>query len=252
VTYLRWQDYAAWSACPGRPALEESEGEIPDEVPRLTATDKLDLDERKTALQAVAAVVEVMPLQALEVGQITGERGALGFGSVVLAEYQDHAALEVYPPDKILGLAALVKYSILHAFTSTNVGTPEELFTFGQQVTEAAQLSLNLRASVTALEHLVPGDYCRTCRSAYRCPALTKDIHEEVFGPLEAPEDPDAKPQDTFPDDPEWIRVKLPVIEHWVERVKARLRIKEKPAPVTRRRRKTRKSKKPARDLSKP
>jgi hypothetical protein len=243
MSFLKWQDYPAWSTCPGRPALEESEGEVPDEVPRLTSAMKLDLDERKTALQAVAAVVDVMPLQSLDVGQITGERGALGWGSVVLAEYQDHAALEVYPADRILGLAALVKYSILHAFASTNVGTPEELYVFGAQVTEAAQLSLNLRSSVTALEHLVPSEHCKTCRSAYRCPALTKDIHEEVFGPLEAVEDPDAAPAPVRAFNADWtghIRGKLPVIEHWLAEVKAALGLNEKAAPSPRRKKKRR------------
>jgi hypothetical protein len=251
VTYLRWQDYLAWSQCPGRPALEESEGGVPDEPPRLTPAYRQELDERTAAYKGAGATVELLPLQALDVGAITGERGAIAFGSVILSQVDDHAALEVVPADKILGLAALVKYSILHAFVNTNVGTPEELYQYGQEVTEAGQLSLNLRMSVTALEHLVPGAYCKTCRSAYRCPALTKDIHEEVFGPLEALEDPEAAPV-VMSADQEWsihIRGKVPMIEAWLDQVKDALDMKEEePAP---RRRRRKKSKKPARHIAK-
>lgn len=254
MTYLRWQDFPAWSTCAGRPALEESEGEVPDDIPRLCAAEKAALEERRTALAAQGASVDLLPLQVLDVGNITGERGALAWGSVLLIEFKDHAALEVYPADKILGLAALVKYSILHAFSNTNVGTPDELYRYGMAVTEAASLSMNLRQSVTALEHLVPGEHCVGCRAAYRCPALTKDIHEEVFGVLESPEDLDAKPQAKLPADAEeWARVKLPIIENWVAQVKERLYGKEKPAPIKRhRRKKSKKARQPARDNHNP
>jgi Protein of unknown function (DUF2800) len=240
VSYLRWQDAAAWMACAGRPALEESEGELAPEVTRLSQAARAALDARRSALEG-ATTVEILPLQSLEVGAITGERGALAWGSLVLAEYQDHSALEVYPPDPILGLAALIKYSILHQITATNVGAPEELYAFGAQVTEAAQLSLNLRASITALEHLVPGDYCRSCRAMYRCPALTEEVHRDVFGPVQSPHDPDAVAlQPNLVElDLAYLRNKLPLIEAWLNEVKARTGGGEKPAPTVRRRRKS-------------
>jgi hypothetical protein len=225
MTYLKWQDYPAWSQCAGRPALEEAEGELPDTVPTLTKDERAALEARRAALEGATAV-EILPLQSLAVGAITGERGALAWGSVILAEYKDHAALEVYPPDRMLGLAALVKYSILHQITSTNVGTPEELFSFGGAVTEAAQLSLNLRASITALEHLKPGEYCQGCRAAYRCPALAKSMHAVIFSPIEALEDPEALPSAvpaTIAAEDAWgqyIVPKLPLIEAWVAQVK--------------------------------
>jgi hypothetical protein len=249
MTYLRWADYAAWSQCAGRPALEESEGEVPDAVPALSVPQRSDLEARKAAL-AGASAVEVLPLQSLPVGAITGERGALAFGSLILAEYPDHSSLEVYPADPILALAALVKYSILHNFTQTNVGSPEELYEYGARVTEAAQLSLNLRASVTALEHLVPGEYCATCRAAYRCPALTKQIRAQVVGPLQDPNDEEAVPVPFASglNDPETLKatvraawLRLPAVQIWVAQVTAaarRLRIAPKPsaaAPPTRR-----------------
>jgi len=247
VIYLRWQEYPAWSACAGRPALQESEGGVEDEIPRLTPDIKADLNERKAAIDG-AVSVEILPLQSLDVGAITGERGATAWANVLLVEYADHAALEVYPADKILALAALVKYSTLHLITNTNVGTPEELLVFGQQVTEAASLSLNLRQSVTALEHLVPGDYCRSCLSAYRCPKLTADIHEEVFGPLQPLEDPDAVPVEPEYDHLHMVRAKLPLIEAWLLQVKQRLGLLDrKPAQRARRRKK---AKKRARDLN--
>ena len=239
MTFLRWADYPAWALCAGRPALEDSEGPVPDIVPRLTATDKNELENRRSAL-AGATALEILPLQAIDVGAITGERGATAWGSVILAEYQDHSALEVYPADRILGLAALVKYSIIHQFTNTNVGTPAELYAFGAEVTEAAQLSLNLRASVTALEHLVPGDYCKSCRAAYRCPALAKTVHETVYGPLESPQDPEAIPiaVDTANADALQVMLeKLPMVEAWVAAVKAADGVTAE-KPVKRRRKK--------------
>lgn len=250
MSFLKWSDYAAWKACPGRPALEESEGEVAEAVPRLTAAQRAALDERKAALEGATAV-EILPMQALPVGDITAERGALAWGSLILAEYKDHSVLEVYPPEPLLALAALVKYSILHNFTNTNVGTPAELYAYGAEVTEAAQLSMNLRASVTALEHLTPGDYCRTCRAAYRCPALVKSIHKDVFGPLESPDDPDAKALDVpmvFAPGSEWYQIvaKLPAIKAFVaavERAAGLTKIKE--APVRRRKRRSRKGKRP-------
>jgi hypothetical protein len=245
VTFLRWDDYAAWGLCAGRPALEESEGEVADQVPRLTAADRAALDTRKAALDGATAV-EILPMQALPVGEITAEKGALGWGSLILAEYKDHSVLEVYPPDRILALAALVKYSILHNFANTNVGTPGELYAFGAQVTEAAQLSMNLRASVTALEHLVPGDYCRTCRAAYRCPALVKSVHAEVFGPLESPDDPEAKPVAVVGNDEGWRKIlpKLALIKAWVAAVEAAAG-QTSAKPVRRRKRRSRKGKRP-------
>jgi hypothetical protein len=229
MTFLKWQDYPAWSTCAGRAALEESEGETPDEPPTLTLALRTELEARKTALEGATAV-EILPLQALPLGLITGERGAVAWGSVILAQYENHTALEVYPPDKILGLAALVKYSILHELTQTNVGTLEELYTVGAQVTEAGQVALNLRQSVTALEHLTPSAHCINCRAAYRCPALTAEIHEEVFGPVQALEDPDAVPLTLTANSPlAHIVAKLPLIEAWIADVKRAAHVDEPP-----------------------
>lgn len=251
MTYLRWQDAPAWMACAGRPALEESEGEVPEAVAPLTGAEREALAARQAALEG-ALSVEVQPLQSLPVGAITGERGALAWGSVVLAEYTDHAALEVYPPDRLLALAALVKYSLLVNITATNVGTPEALYAYGAQVTEAAQLSLNLRQSVTALEHLVPGEYCPSCRSAYRCPALTREVHATVFGEVEAIEDPDARPRavpqsvDAASDWGRHVLAKLPAIEAWVRAVKVAAGMLERPT------RRAHRKKKPARRRTAP
>jgi hypothetical protein len=240
VTYLKWQDYDAWHACAGRPALEESEGELPEAVPTLTAVERKELESRRTAYEGAHAV-EILPLSSLPVGSVTGERAAVGWASLILAHYEDHTALEVHPPDKILGLAALVKSSIVSPITQTNVGTPEELYLFGSEVTEAAQLSMNLRASITALEHLVPGEYCRTCRAAYRCPALTTEVHETVFGPLQAPDDPDAVPValGTSREALAPMIAKLPLIEAWVAALKVAAGLRTvSPAPAKRRHRK--------------
>lgn len=225
VTFLRYADYPAWSQCAGRPALEESEGGVPDESLTLTVSQRSELEARKGALEG-ATTVEVLPLQSLPVGLITAEKGAVAWGSLILAEYQDRSTLEVYPPDKILGLAALLKHAVLHEITQTNVGSAEELYAFGAQVTESAHLSLSLRASVTALEHLVPGDYCASCLAAYRCPALAKKVHTGVYGELQAPDDEEAVPlkvREPVDEDARAVLerhvAKLPAIKAWVDSV---------------------------------
>lgn len=247
MTYLRYADYPAWSVCAGRPALEESEGLVPEPALTLTAAQRQDLEARKTALEGAQAV-EILPLQALPVGAITGERDALAWGSLILAEYQDHSNLEVYPADKILALAALVKFSTLNLITQTNVGTPQELYAYGAQVTEAAQLALNLRASVTALEHLVPGEHCASCRAAYRCPALAKDVHQKVYGVLAAPDDEAAQPvkvPEPVNEDARAVLArhvaKLPLIEAWCAAVRIAAGKGSVPKVVKRQRRKSKK-----------
>jgi hypothetical protein len=237
MSYLRLLDLPAWRACPGRPALEESEGGRPEDVPVLPAPRRAELEARASALQAQGAAVDFIPLASLNVGEITGERGAVGFASVLLADSTESGKtrLEVYPPEPILALAALLKYQILHDFTETNVGTPEELYVEGAKITEAAALSLSLSASITALDHLVPGPYCQGCLAMYRCPALTEDIHKEVFGELQAPDEPDLvalpaaqralKPADV-PAVLKRAMAKVPLLEAWCASVRAAARLK--------------------------
>ena len=222
MSYLKIEDYAAWTVCPGRPALEESEGGRLDTVPKLSQDERRALNERRDALAGTGAV-EVMALQSLPVGDITTEKGALAWGSVIIAESETGSRLEVYPPDKTLALAALLKFGILHEFNATNCGTPAELYEHGQKVTEAAALALSLRNSITALEHLKPGEYCKTCLAAYRCPALRNTVHATVF-PLQAPDDEDLTPVVPSVGGDEWARVlaRLPLVETWVDAVRDR------------------------------
>ena len=58
MTFLRYADYAAWSKCPGRPALEESEGGVPDPALTLTREERQALEARKAALEGGATSVE--------------------------------------------------------------------------------------------------------------------------------------------------------------------------------------------------
>jgi hypothetical protein len=164
--YLRPEDYDAWSLCPGKPALEEGE----------------DNDSMR---------VETPPKGGtwLDISTVTGEPGALSFVERInVTEVGDKAEIEITSPHNasflwIVALAALIKYSLLltvqkitFSAGATHVPpTLEELYIFGQAVTEAAAVSLRLRGDVAALDHTVAGDVqCRSCRARYRCPAYAK------------------------------------------------------------------------------
>jgi len=110
------------------------------------------------------------------------------------------------------------------------VGSPDELYVFGEEVTEAAALSLSLKNSITALDHLVVGDYCKSCLAAYRCPKLKAAVHKEVFGPLQAPDEPGLVPvslRARLGDGEAMAQVlartvaQLPMIEGWCAAVRA-------------------------------
>jgi Protein of unknown function (DUF2800) len=260
VNYLEAADFDAWVLCAGKPALEELE-HIPPSEKRYTNE---VIEGAVTALQATGAKVEVLRRIPLDIGVITAERGALEVcDAVLIGEFDSHSVLHVEHPGgesehKILALAALLKYQLLHNFTETNVGTPDELYVFGAQVTAAAAISLSVRGDATALSHLAPGPYCKTCRAAYHCPALEKEVHSQVFGDLQAPDDPELSPASLRSRlaDPEGLPAliaatvaKLPMIEDWCASVRAQdALIRGEPPPKAqpvRKKRKYRKRKKP-------
>jgi hypothetical protein len=260
VNYLEAADFDAWALCAGKPALEELEV-----APSAPKRSPVDIETAKTALEARGAKVEIARLIPLDVGVITAERGALALADAVLVgEFDSHSVLHVEHPGgdserKILALAALLKYQLLHNFTETNVGTPDELYVFGAGVTQAAAVSLSVRGDVSALSHLQTGPYCKTCRAAYHCPALEAQVHKEVFGELQSSDDPELTPMTLRSrlGDPEGLPAliaatisKLPMIEDWCASVRAQDALLRgeapKPQPV-RKKRKYRKAKKPKR-----
>jgi hypothetical protein len=222
------------------------EGERAEEPPKVLPADREFWEGRKTHLEASGAAVEVHPLTSLEVGTITGETGARAWATVVLATYSDRSTLEVYPPDPVLALAAVLKFGILFEFASTNCGTPEELYVQAAKVTQAAALCLSLRDSITALDHLVPGDYCASCRAAYRCPKLRTEAHREVFGPLQAEDEAGLVPvslrarlaEGTMAEVLSRAMQKIPMVEAWCAAVRVQAGLKKaKTAPKKRRKR---------------
>ena len=214
--------------------------------------------ERQAAHKAAgAANVQVLVEQRLNIELITGERGALGIATcLLLAEYADYADLDVISPHftaladtgrgaDIEALAAMLKFALLHTMRAVYVCTfdpltagrleiservPDELYSFGMLVTQAAQLSLSLRGDVTALSHLIPGVVqCERCRVKYRCPELAKQVAREAYGDAQAalkrqavpvlPSDSLERPEDLA----ERMAVALtnvPLIEHWCRAVR--------------------------------
>jgi hypothetical protein len=263
--FLDPADYDAWKFCHGRPALQDLEEPIVG-----SHFPEVDLAARKSALEAQGAVVEVTLLVPLDVGVITGERNALAIaGTILIAEFPENSRIEVYGHEnlshlKILTLAALIKYALLHNFTDTGVGSADEVYAFGAEVTEAAAIALSLRADAAALSHLTPGDYCKTCRAAYHCPALKELVHKKVFGEIQAPDEPTLTPLSArahleVPTDlPAYIENTLkivPMVEGWCATIRAHdalLKGIEAPAKVKRKykKRKKLKSRSSSRDVA--
>ena len=200
--------------------------------------------------------------QKLDISGITGERGAQGTADcIIVAEFSDYVDMDVIdakfgfvPVDpntaqiKLYGLAAVLKYQLLHDFRRINLGifqpkvsdtlsfievSSDELYVFGAKVTEAAALSLSLRGDVTALSHLVPGEkQCRFCKVKHRCPALAQSVAAEVLADFDAMDDPAALPVDPVAtigapaDLPERLAramAKVGLIEDWCLAVRAKV-----------------------------
>ncbi len=180
---------------------------------------------RVAAFRLAGARVTILVEQRLDISVITGEKDAQGTADCILiAEFAEYSVLEVwdfksgYHPVAVMdngqlqiyALAAFLTHGIFHNFTEINLvihqprvrkepsewrRTPDELYIFGAKVTEAATLSLSLRGDVTALSHLTPGErQCRFCRVKYRCPALLKAVHQDVYGEFQKLDDPAAVP----------------------------------------------------------
>jgi Protein of unknown function (DUF2800) len=197
--YLKPSDWPAWSRCAGKPSLEESEE--PGAEPEFLKTPEImsALKPRLASYKASGQAVQSYPYSRVDISTVTGEKGAYAFvDAIVIAPVDDlRAVLEIWQHEadegqlKILGLAAMLKYEMLHAIAEVKLVTftpgvdvrlqfevtPDELYVFGQSVTEAAAIALSVRADVTALSNLKPGAVqCRKCRAAYRCPELAKAL----------------------------------------------------------------------------
>jgi len=254
VTYLTLESLPRWLHCAGGRALEETEdgtdapANIGDPIEFVTT--------RKTALEAQGAKVSIARGVRLDIGVITGEEAAQALADTVLiAEWDDHSRIEVYghplEPTRLLELAALIKYGLLHNFSEVGTDSLEELYGFGQKITEAAAVALSVRGDVAALSHLTAGDWCKGCLSAYRCPELNKVVHERVFGELQAPDEPCVtpvpvrarlEPGETVKEGLAVAVSKIPMIEGWIVSVRAQAGLSKpnKRAPKKQRRKRGR------------
>jgi Protein of unknown function (DUF2800) len=237
VTFLPADSIERWLHCGGSAALEETEAPPTESI----APDLPLLRERYAALEARGAKVQTARGVRVDIGVITGERAASALiQGLLIAEWDDHSRIEVYGHSEaetpLLTLAALIKYSLLHEFTETGVASVDELYAAGQKITEAGALALSLRGEVTALSHLTPGPHCKACRAAYRCPALATEVHEEVFGEIQALDEPNLTPV------PPRVRLgpgeelpaliaaaleRIPLIESWITSVRAQAELLE-------------------------
>jgi hypothetical protein len=243
--FLDPRDYARWSACPGSAALCEADPE-----PKRRAQPQPQVDDVVAQYRAQGATVELTVWDRLDLGPITGERGAQPVAQAILIVTQGETArLEIWHTDvvlkgvpiyfdsghptddaRILCLAALAKYSLLHEFTTTNCGTLVELAEFGDAVRRAGALALELRQNVAALESLVVGPQCKGCPAAYRCPQLIKETHESVFGEVQALDEPVLTPIPVTAglSEAEAVTValrdaierRIPLIEAWISSVR--------------------------------
>lgn len=182
--------------------------------------------DRIASFRQSGAHVSVLVEQKLDISVVTGEKGARGTGDCLLiAQFPEYSVLDVWDlkfgvgvvvspiengQEMIYALAALAQHGLMQEFREVNLvihqprvnERPQEwqvslehLYLFGAKVTEAAALALSLRGDATALSHLNPGDaQCRFCRAKYRCPALIKLVHDEVFTDFQKESDPRAVP----------------------------------------------------------
>ena len=204
--------------------------------------------------------VEVrVPLQ-----EITGEKHAGGTAdAIIIAEDPDGAELDVddlktgyravpaeTPQLAIYALGALEKYGLIYDFTKVRCTifqprayaepqsceyTTAELATFGEKVRNAGELALQILedGKATALQYLNPTEKgCLWCKAKAKCPALSGQVHETVFGEFSDIEDPKAQPvaEDNFTGSqadfdnllPLFMQ-RVPMIEAWISYVRAKV-----------------------------
>lgn len=188
---------------------------------RYVASVNARVEQFKTAgaLEVVLLVEQRLPIDA-----ITGERNAFGtadaviiaqfaasslievddlkFGQGVEVDVQDNGQLQIY------ALAAVLKYRLLHNFTSCvmRIHQPrirqepleweipiEQLYDFGNTVAASARIALELleagpvaaiaRDAANGYTYLKPGEkQCKFCRARWKCPAIAKEVNDTVFG----------------------------------------------------------------------
>lgn len=191
--FLRVSEWAGWSVCPGRPWLEDNH---PAPVPDPISESEECLNRLKARVQThqdATASVQIITDTRLDLSVITGERHANATAwRVVVAQYADHSTLEVWQPGaseeelQFLGFAAFLQHALLHHFTSIAlvgdsewIRVPDELYVFGQRVTEAAHLALSIQGEPETSQ-LIVSDACSTCRALRSCPAARRQAALEL------------------------------------------------------------------------
>lgn len=184
--FLRASEWAGWSICPGRPWLEDLEASPAVEAAKATEGWSNAFKARADSHEEAGGQVQRVVNGRLDLSVITGERHASSTADLLIAQYAEHSVLEVWKfaaseeEVTFLSFSAFLHHTLLHNFTSiVMVGsdewtkTPDDLYVFGQRVTEAAHLALSIEGEPSTSQ-LVPSDACSTCRAARRCPALAR------------------------------------------------------------------------------
>lgn len=183
--FLRASEVAGWSVCPGRPWRE-------DHFPASLERGKPDggwlnaFKARAEVHQDAGAQVQIVANGRVDLSVVTSEKHASGTADLLIAQYAEHSILEVWKFEAsedevtLLAFAAFLHHCLLHNFTSIvlhgaleSTHTPDELYVFGQHVTEAAHLALSIEGEPQTSD-FVPSECCATCRGRKDCPGLKR------------------------------------------------------------------------------
>jgi hypothetical protein len=184
--FLRASEFTGWLACPGRPWLEDN-FPAPDVEPLKPTEAWLNAFKARGELhQEAGAQVQIVSNGRVDISVVTGERHASATADLLIAQYAEHSILEAWKlgasEDEVtfLAFSAFLHHCLLHNFTSVVlVGreewsrTPDDLYVFGQRVTEAAHRSLSIQGEPETSQ-LVPTAWCATCRANRNCPGVAR------------------------------------------------------------------------------
>lgn len=191
--FLRASEWPGWSVCPGRPWLEDNFPLLHVEPIRPSEECLNGFNSRCETHQQAGGAVQVISDARLDVSVVTGERHANATAwRVLIAQYSEHSVLEVWEPHasedvlRFVGFAAFLQHALLHAFTSIVlvgerewIHVPDDLYVFGQRVTEAAHRALSIEGE-PATSDFAPGEGCASCRASKGCPGLARKAALEL------------------------------------------------------------------------
>jgi hypothetical protein len=207
---------------------------------------------RMEAYRAEGARVYYRIEEKIDVSWITGEEGAAGSADVVLiAEWGNRSTLEVidwktgyrevevkengqlciylagalrmpWAPKNITNAVAVIYQPKVREEPQEWPTSPGWLDDFVERTRPLSMRALSLRGSLDAMTALTPGGkQCDFCRAAWKCPALTRLVHEETLAEFEAVLAPMSDGETQVALLNAWRA--LPAVERWVKAVRAQM-----------------------------